>query len=277
MLERTSSGRGSDRFVARRRVRRRRIAFALLILLVLAAGGVVYELHQPALRISHVEIFGADQSLADYAYAAMRGSYLGIIPTDSTFFFPAGSIRSAILAAHPDIAAVSIFRNGFTGLSIQPSERVAIADWCGLSPTPPGGAHGSDEYCYVFDASGFVFAAASSSTVPINSFSLYSPLVSNAPEPLGATLANADQLPATFDFARQLGTFGSNVTRIVIRDDEVDQILASGTRVTYILGDEQNAYTALSSARDTVDLADGSVEYVDLRFDGKMYVKKIQK
>ena len=50
--------------------------------------------------------------------------------------------------------------------------------------------------------------------------------------------------------------------------------LVLGTRVTYVLGDEQNAFTALTSARDDLNLADGSLEYVDLRFDGKVYLKK---
>lgn len=244
-----------------------------IIVALIALGGVIYELNTPGLRISHIEVYGGDPALASYAYAAMQGTYLGIVPKNSTFLYPAGSIRSAILADHPDIAAISLFRNGFTGLSIKPSERVAIAKWCGLAPTPLGGAHGSDEYCYVFDANGYIFAPYASSTPTINTFTLYAPLSSTTEEPLRAILANVYQLPATFDFARQLGAFGSPVARIVIRGDEVDQFLASGTRVTYVLGDEQNAYTALVSAKDQLNLADGSLEYVDLRFDGKVYSK----
>ncbi|MDO8566972.1 MAG: hypothetical protein Q7R58_02365, partial [bacterium] len=61
---------------------------------------------------------------------------------------------------------------------------------------------------------------------------------------------------------------------IVIHDGEVDNNLASGTRITYVLGREQDAFTALVSARENFNLADGSVDYVDLRFDGKVYLKK---
>lgn len=273
MLGRTSSA-VNERFVARRSRRRRRIAVAAIVLSALLVGGVIYELHQPALRISKVTIYGADQSLSSFAFDAMRGSYLGIIPRDSTFFFPASAIRANILAAHSDIAAVSIFRDGFTGLSIKPSERVGIARWCGLQPTPAGGFHGSDEYCYVFDANGYIFAAATSSIPVINSFALYDPLSGNTEEPLGATLASEAQLPGTFDMARQLAALGGAVERIVIRGDEADQLLKSGTRITYLLGDEQNAYTALVSAKENMDLADGSIDYIDLRFPGKMYLKK---
>jgi hypothetical protein len=270
----------------RRRLRRRRILFALGILFLLLCGGIIYELQQSAVRISHVEIFGADQSFADIANAAMQGKYLGIIPRDSTFFFPASRIRADIITLHPDIAAVSIFRNGLTGLSIRVDDRVPIARWCGSTDStnsPQASslqAVPSPNDCYFFDASGFVYATSSSDSIgspqaaqPVNSFIVYeSP--ANGNETIGSTLPNAAKLPAAFDFARQLGILGSTVTRVILHDGEIDDYLASGTRVTYVLGNEQNAFTALVSARTNFNLTDGSVDYVDLRFDGKVYLKK---
>ncbi len=270
MLGRTSSApQGSARLAERRRVRRRRILVSLFVLFALLCAGILYELNQSAVRISHIQIFGADQSYADIAVAAMQGKYFGVIPRDSTFFFPDTGIRAGIMAAHPDVAAVSIFHNGLTGLSIKTSERVPIARWCGLAPTP-----GVEAYCYVFDANGFVFAAAATTTETVNSFTLYAPLDGDGLEPLRATIAHADDLPSVFDFARQLPSFGSPVTHIIIRNDEVDTYLASGTRITYVLGNEENAFTALTSARGSLNLADGSLDYVDLRFDGKVYAKR---
>lgn len=265
----SSEARGNERFAMRRRRSRRRLLIVSVTLALLVIGGFMYGVHQEAVRISRVQIFGTDQSLSEVATAAMQGSYFGIIPRDSTFFFPASSIRTNIITLRPDIAAVSLFRNGLTGLSIRISDRVAIAQWCGLAPTKD-----VDEYCYVFDASGFVFAAAATATPTINNAKLYAPLTGETLEPLRATLLHAEKLPSVFDFARQLGTFGSQVTAIVIRGDEVDNLLASGTRVTYVLGHEQGAYTALVSARQNMNLADGSIDYVDLRFDGKVYLKK---
>jgi hypothetical protein len=280
MWGRTSSVAGSERFAARRRSRRRRIFIAFLILLALVVAGVLYELSQPALRISHVQIYGGDQSLADFATSTMQGKYLGLVPRDSTFFYPASAIRSAILATHPDIAAVSFFRRGLTGLSVRLTYRVAIGRWCGLSPTSftvatsSGGAHGSEEYCYVFDASGYIFAPYASTTQVINPFKLYVPLASASDDPLRATLSHTEKLPGAFDFARQIGTLGSLVSSIVIRSDEVDDLLVSGTRVTYLLGQEESSYTALVSAKGNLNLTDGSLIYVDLRFPGKVYLKK---
>lgn len=265
----------------RRRLRRRRILTAFCILLGLVAGMLVWGLNQSSVRISRITVYGADQSFSDIAARAMQGSYLGLIPRDSTFFFPASRIRADIINVHPDIAAVSLFRNGLTGLSVRVDTRVAIARWCGASEKKSDFEDSdvksdfqSDANCYVFDASGYIYAAAASTTETINSFALYAPLVGDTLEPLRATLVRADQLPAAFDFARRLGTLGSPVTRVILRDDEVDDMLASGTRITYVLGNEENAFTALVSADESLKLSSGSVEYVDLRFDGKVYVKR---
>ena len=261
--------RGSIRLAERRRLRRRLSLVVFAILIVLVIGAIIYGIRQNALRISHVEVFGADASFSTYATNAMQGSYFGIIPRDSILFFPEKRIRADILVSHNDIAAVSIFRNGFTGISIKVDYRVPIARWCGLGPT-----EGVEEYCYVIDANGTVFAAAAMTTRPINPFSLYAPLVGNTLEPMLATISNAGKLPEAFDFARQLATLGSPVEKVVIKDGEVNDFLASGTRVTYVLGREQDAFTALVSARDNFNLSDSSVDYIDLRFDGKVYLKK---
>ncbi len=211
-------------------------------------------------------MYGADASFADYAKHELQGNYLGIIPRDSIFFFPESRIRAAILAAHSDIAAVSIFRSGFTGISIKVDYRVPIARWC-VSP---------ERECYLFDSNGFIYATTTDVQL-VNSFIMYESFGEGrtfADSPMGETLPNADKFPAAFDFARKFRTLGSPVTSIVIRDYEVDDYLANGTRITYVLGHERDAFTALVSARMNMNLADGSIEYIDLRFDGKVYLKK---
>jgi len=273
---------GSDRLATRRQVRRRRATIAWIVLLLLLLTATVYGLNRDSVRITHVQMYGQDQSLTAIVEASMEGKYFGLIPRNSTFFYSATAIRQDLINAHPEFAAVSLFRSGFTGLNVRTDTRAAIARWCGLKPSVPSEA----EYCYVFDASGYIFAPYSSSTPTINPFKVYVHPVGDTQEPaatrddsmrggpLRATLQNADNLPGTFDFARQLGTLGSPVTTIVIHDGEVDEYVASGTRVTYVLGSEQNAFNALTSARNTFNLADGSIDYIDLRFDGKVYLKR---
>jgi hypothetical protein len=265
----SSAPRSSERLGQRRRTQRRRTLLLLILLIVVLLGAAVYGLWQSAVRITHIDIFGADPSLSTDATEAMQGAYFGIIPRDSIFFFPKERIRDNILSADSSIAAVSIFRSGFTSLSIKVDERTPIARWCGTSF-----GLGAGDTCYLFDASGLLFSPAASTTQTVNAFTLYAPLSSSTPGIIGASIAGADQLPATFDFARQLATLGASVSSIVIHDGQVDEYVASSTRISYVLGNEQNAFTALISADSNFNLADGSVEYVDLRFDGKVYLKK---
>jgi cell division septal protein FtsQ len=261
----------SSALAARRRRNRRRALIALLALLILATGAGIYLLQQPTARIKNIEVYVSDAlasrevAIREAAERSIAGSYLGLIPRDSTFFLPAERIRRDILADNPDAAAVSIFKNGLDKLVIKVSERAAVARWC-------GDVRGEESPCYLFDASGVIYAAAASTSPAINPFILYGALEEGSG--IGATVAHATLLPTIFDFARQIATFGSTVREIVIKGDEVSNMLASGTRVTYVLGHEHAAFAALSSAKSTLSLADGSLEYVDLRFDGKVYLKR---
>lgn len=267
---------GGVNLAERRRLQRRRVTVFFAALAVVLVACFIWLTWREGLRIHDITMYGVDQSLADMARTQMQGSYLGIVPKDSAFFYPAGAIRRALMQGHPEYAAISIFREGATGLSIKVSDRVPIARWCGLAPTA-----GVEAYCYLFDASGYIYAADATSTLqkPLNSFDVYDPLAGDVKEPLGATLAQAARLPSTFDLARAVGslassTASSTVSAVVIRGDEVDDLLASGTRITYLLGGEQEAFSALDSSTEQLDLSSGTIEYIDVRFPSKIYLKR---
>ncbi len=275
----------SERLSKRRQRNRRRTKIAFGVLVFFSFGLIIWGLWQPAVRIQQVVVVGTDASLTSYAKNALQGSYFGIIPRDSTFFPAKNRIRGMILSDHLEIAAISIFHTGFSTLEIQVNNRTPVAQWCGsvLSPDTP-------IQCYLFDPSGFIYSTLTKKTLeiasstslqkrtvlPLNSFTLYAPLKGNTQKPLGATIADAKKLPSVFDFARKLSTFGSQVVTISISNGEVDDLLSSGTHIIYVLGNEQNAFTALTSATNQLSLKDGSLTYVDLRFPGKIYLKKIK-
>lgn len=283
--------RNPGRLAQRRRTRRRRILLVWLILLALALGAVVYGLWQRAVRISDIEIAGDEsllpgEPLDPIVRTALEGRHWLLVPRDSIFFFPESAMRRAIVAAHPEIATVSVRRTGFSSISVRVLERTAVGRWCGFSYAPESGD------CYFFDPNGFVYApmpsapeaaTTTASSTPaalpdfdtLNPFALYAPLDGNPSDPSRATIVRAGELPEAFNFARTIAEFGSPVVAVALRDDEVDCWLASGTRVTYVIGREQDAYAALASAKDNLNLADSSIEYVDLRFAGKVYLKRI--
>jgi cell division septal protein FtsQ len=240
----------------------------------------LYGLWQGPFRIRTVTVYGADESLAHVATQAMRGTYFGLVPRDSTLFFPAADIYRAVNSEYPDVATVSLFRSGLTGLSMKVDYRVPIARWSDITSLDPVAS--STEAVigevpeYVFDASGFIYATTSVGMELVNPFIIHEPLPdgARARDPIGVTLPRAEKFPAVFDFAREVATLGAPVREISFRADEVDLYLATSTRITYVLGNEESAFTALVSARGSLDLTDGSVAYIDLRFPGKVYVKR---
>ncbi len=286
------------RLAARRRRRRRYAYGAGMALVVLFLGMAVWGLWQSAVRISRVSVSNGDASIAAAAQAVMQGTYFHFIPRNSDFFYPASGIRRAILAKNPGIAAISMKEAGGTALRISITDRVPLARWCGSSDA------GTYQPCYVFDPNGFIFAttspriqlasATASSTAttsasvaaaalalvpgtpykPLDAYVVYEPLTASTSSPIGTTLPNADALSAVFSFADQLVPFGSAVRSVSIQGGEVDDTLASGTVVRYLLGQESQALSELTAARADINLTDGSVTYVDLRFRGKVYVKK---
>lgn len=242
--------------------------FAALLLVA-----ALYGLSRESVQISRIEVFGTEAPLAEIATSAMQGSYLGVVPRTSTFFYPERRIRAAILERYGSIATVSLFRNKFDGLTIRATNRVPIARWCGPSYIPLTASSTTPSECYLFDDSGLLFATTSEVAL-VNSFSLYQALALPEAPVRGQTLRDATLLPAAFNFARQIAGLGSPVVAISVEVPQATLYLDSGTRIIYRLADENAAYTALVSGKHALTLADSSLDYVDLRFEGKMYLKR---
>jgi len=272
----SSSPRSGERLRERRRKHRRNLLIVVGVLLLLLLGASVYGFWQPSVRIKRVEVFGSTLPLQPIVLETIAGSYLGIIPRDSIFFYPERDIRSRIIATYGAVATISFFNNGLDGLTLKVTSRVPIARWCPdelteivSSSTPREEAYAE---CYLFDDRGLLFAT-SSEVALVNPFLVHAPLDPTA-EIRGQILPERERLPAAFNFARQLGSFGSSAISVAVATPEATITLKKGTRVTYVLGKEEEAYAALTSAKEKVNLNDGSIDYVDLRFSGKVYLKR---
>ncbi len=258
--------------------RRRRDARKKFFLIILAAlfGVFVFGeilLWQPFLRVRTVEAQGpSSEAVRDFVLAQLTGTRFLIVPRNSIFFVPEETIRTAVLAAFPHLDAVSIVPSGLTTLVVKGTPRAEILRWCGTLETPV-------TPCYQTDAQGFVFAQALAGDHEATSsiLSLYAPLTP-APEgttpPVGSTIAAHEALPALIQFIKTIRGLGVDVVSVVIRGDEADLYTRAGTRITYVLGREQQAAGLAASGFSSLNLNDGSLLYVDLRFDSKLFFKK---
>ncbi len=246
-----------------------------LVVFVLCAGLVLCGLWQPQVRLTTVtaEQTPDPEGIAAIAKAKLVGSH-ALVPRDSFFFYPQEEIRQAILDAYPSVSALRLERTGFTELRIGASSRSSAFLWCG---TPDEALLGTGT-CYDTDAEGFVFALMQATEedtgIMLRIYATLDAASSTDSYPLRAKVQGAEQLPDILRFARAVGSLGIPLRSIAIRGDEADVYSAGGTRITYVVGREKDAGRIAESTFTALNFMDGSVEYVDLRFDGKAYIKR---
>ncbi len=73
---------------------------------------------------------------------------------------------------------------------------------------------------------------------------------------------------------KALRVLNADVRSVDMRSDEADIYTRGATRITYVMGKEQQAANLAATAFPTLNLNDGSLLYVDLRFEGKVFFKK---
>jgi hypothetical protein len=246
------------------------------------------------------------------ATTTLAGTYYYVFPRNSFFFFPEDSIRQQILSEYPDISAVSISRASLDSIGIISIPREAALTWCGetytpgVSLTPASAVAATDAStgtttvasssptnnsispaantptCYSADANGVIFAPISGNVTPSSeTLTIYGPLASPnstalaTTTPLGSVIAESDMIPNALQFVKAMKSLGAPIVTLVLRGDEADLYTQEGTRITYVLGQEHDAAQLAESAFPSLSVGDGSLEYIDLRFEGKVYYKKV--
>lgn len=297
--ERIPQGQDRESLKVRRRRERRRVRRILIVVTLLIIIGAISALWWPAIRIQNVQASGPDQQgVQQVAEQNLWGAYYYVFPRNSIFFFPSEQIRSQILAAYPDISAVSIHRTSFSSIQVASIPRESAFIWCGenytklsaqatqlpvasststkISSSTVGSVEpqtDTSKTCYNADGQGFIFSASQNNDP--NTFHIYGSLMNPGASPIGSKMANANSIPAALNFVKALRDMSVPTISLVIRGDEADLYTPAGTRITYVLGKEQAAESLAQAAFKDLNLNDGSLEYVDLRFDSKVYFKKV--
>jgi hypothetical protein len=262
----------------RRERTRNQISGVIFILVALLCGAVVYGFWRPEVRVS--EVRAQEVPDADMATARIRevltGTYLGIFPRDSIFFYPEKEVQKAVLDAFPSLTSVTTRRDSFTALSIEGERRQVVFHWCGES-----GAEFSltEDSCYEADEAGYIFAKVGdvAETASSTMLRIYAPLEGGQQDsPIRRTVIGTGYLPNLLEFVRAVKGFGLPVLSTFIQDDEAELYVTPKTRIKYVLGKEAEAIRNAEAGFKDLNLLNDSIEYVDLRFDGKLYVKRYE-
>jgi hypothetical protein len=262
--------------VRRKRARkfRRRIILAILIILLVGAGVCLWL---PLFRVEQVQASGPHApEIQSLVLQSIAGSKYYAVPKNSFFFIPKSEIRTAIQHAYPDVAAVTIKRTSLNGLAVVTIPRESAFLWCGVSSQAitfsDASTTSNGDPCYDADSLGYVFAPEPGAGTTLK---IYGALETTDPNVLGQRIADARHIPSVLQFVKVMRGLGVSISTIDLRGDEADLYTLQNTRITYVLGKEATAAQLATSAFPTMNINDGSLEYVDLRFDGKVYFKKV--
>jgi len=263
----------------RREAAQTRVNGFIVIIIALIVGALIYGLWRPEVRISAIETqnVASEVAVQSVALQAIAGTYFAVLPRDSIFFYPKEKLREAVLSAYPSLSAVSISRESFTSVRIEGNRRVAAFYWCGESAESFSLSGAS---CFEADTAGLLFAPyqgvvtdAGSSTPLLR---IYAPISQGtvATYPVGSVVEGAVQLPNLLRFVKAVKTLGIPVLSTSIQGDEAELFVTPRTRIKYVLGREEEAATNAQAAFPNLNLLNDTIEYIDLRFDGKVYVKR---
>ncbi|MEK7650319.1 MAG: hypothetical protein AAB364_00360 [Patescibacteria group bacterium] len=145
----------SEQALARRqRERLWRSSLWLLLALALLADFIIFANHS-RLLISQVQIAGQEtvsQDILDQATQEfLAGDYLFVLPRRNALWYPRRALAQALLAQFPTLESAQISRENFTTIKIVVAERRGQYLWCG-SDQP--------QICFLLDQSGLAFAPA---------------------------------------------------------------------------------------------------------------------
>ncbi|CAN5699683.1 hypothetical protein BH11PAT2_BH11PAT2_05300 [soil metagenome] len=263
----------------RRKKKRQTARYVFLFIFLAIVAGIFYALWQPFDRIQNISVQGPDADVAhQIVQTSLSGTYWHLVPRNSIFFIPSAKIRASVLDANTDLSAVSFSRTSFSSVEIRTTARASAFIWCGVTIDAPN----ADGSCFDADIEGLLFkvadpseiGTASSTTNHVRVFAGLDREIANNQSPIRAHVAYASAIPESLKFVQSVQQLGVPVSALAFRGDEADVWLHGSTRITYVLGHEKDAAELAATTLPNLTLTDGSIQYVDLRFPGKVYIKK---
>jgi cell division septal protein FtsQ len=271
--------------------KRERIKFFLQLSAVVGGvfvlfGVVSYGCHHKSLRLQNVAVVTdgvlQKEEIASVIQSKLSDSYLGLLPKDSSLRYSYSDIEETLESDFPRIKSVTVTRPDIHTLQTEIEERVPEALWCGDVVPPMAHEQTSEEErsteglwgsCYLLDREGYMYAKA-----PMYSGNMYPRYYGSLAhaDPVGQNYLPKEEFETWQNFYTSLKYIDIEPQALLFVDErDVEVYLTNGLRLLVPRDEDvgsihQRLFAVLDS--DSIDTTK-EVEYIDLRFGSKAFVK----
>lgn len=263
-----------------RRERRKKTAVKFLsvfALLVFIFGGIIYLSYRPQFSIKTVEVEGAvtiGEPVVGLAKKPLEEKLFYIFPRKNMFLYPVEGMEALLLESFPALSSVSIKRQAGT-IVVTAEERVPFGIFC---PMDTEGVASTE--CFAFDGDGYIFSLerdlAATSTVNLPRFEKRLTTLS----PLKTEFLSREKFSSLKQLLAALYAAGlsPNLVRVEEVGDYSFKFADGGTVLFAADGDPKMSVQTLKRLLESDEFKKQaytleSVEYIDVRFGGKIYYK----
>lgn len=241
----------------------------------------------PEILIQDISISGntitSSEEIENIAHQYLEGSYVFIVPKNSSFLYPRRKIERSILHAFTRIREVSVKKSDSITMHIQVREREPFAMWCDDALFQSNASTTTNAPCYFIDEESYIYATAPHFTGNVF-FTYYGDIAIDSIyadiAPLGAQYMNTEDF---FDIQPFLVAF-SDLDYIPVslrRIDELDLEMELGDGARIIFSHDTRLPVLLDNMQSVLDSDvfieaeenEKQIDYIDLRFGNKVYVK----
>lgn len=245
------------------------IGLAVISLVALIVTGIWYGTRIESLNIKNIEISGGEtinhEEVKKKAEQVLEGQYLGLVPRRFAWWFPSEEMAAKV-SEFERVYNVVINRTSGTDLRITFDEYTPQALWC-------KSLEQSD--CVFLDKNGYAFGHSPSLTG-----GTFLRFIKTGSEPtLGTAITNAEALANVKVLVDKLEEHGWYISHVEI--DQVNDVflkVVGGGELKIKVSDNpehtiDNLLVILAS-EEFSHLRPGNFQYVDLRFENKIYVNE---
>lgn len=258
--------------------RRKEILIVLGVLFAIVcvvAGLFAWFTHSERFAIADVIVHGnkviEGEVLGAHALRALEGKYLGLFKKDNTLIYPKDALQALLYDMYSRIKDISISRDGAKALDVFVEEYEPFALWCGSEHTP-------NEQCYFIDDTGYIFDVA-----PNFSGDVYIRYYGDVgtTTPLRASYTTPETMKRIADFLVLLEKVSFEPLAFVVTPDQ-DYVIEVRGGVSLLITPDAPLVQVLENLavvtesekfRDAMQDSERTLEYIDMRFDNKVFYR----